>query len=83
VPFLIYCKIQVEAMRAKAYLAFSVLGFALGFFFYLVYPFLLEVGIRILGSILRDERLVGAVIAGLAGAITTLAVVMMWSFLSE
>jgi hypothetical protein len=70
-------------MRTKAYLSFAILGFALGFFFYLVYPYLLEIGIRILGSILKDERIVGAVIAGIAGIITTLAVVLMWSFLSD
>lgn len=72
------------SMGRKAILTgFWLVGFAIGFFGYLVYPNVADFLMAVLPTLFASRQIVGAFLSGIAGSIITTVTLIMWSYLSR
>jgi hypothetical protein len=70
--------------RVKAILGIWLIGYAVGFIAYLVFPALAEALATLIPFLMSiDPRLVGATITGLATSLITVAAVAAWAKLTK
>jgi hypothetical protein len=70
--------------RVKAILGIWLIGYAVGFIAYLVFPVLAEALATLIPFLMSiDPRLVGATITGLATSLITVAAVAAWAKLTK
>lgn len=62
---------------------FTLLGFAIGFIAYLVSPGLIAFLASALPALFSDERIAGAFLSGIAGALIMDVTIILWSYLSK